>query len=98
MGCYSLNNCIISAFHKFFYTLADWVQPIKEAQLEPPVRDMVKAIGWGMIADDLPGNVDNLREVDVPVLSDDVAEAVYGGLDFETKVICASLQNEIHIC
>ena len=86
MGCYSLNNCIISAFHKFFYTLADWVQPIKEAQLEPPVRDMVKAIGWGMIADDLPGNVDNLREVDVPVLSDDVAEAVYGGLDFETKV------------
>ena len=51
-----------------------------------------------MIADDLPGNVDNLREVDVPVLSDDVAEAVYGGLDFETKVICASLQNEIHIC
>ena len=80
------------------FTLADWVQPIKEAQLEPPVRDMVKAIGWGMIADDLPGNVDNLREVDVPVLSDDVAEAVYGGLDFETKVNCASLQNEIHIC
>ena len=47
---------------------------------------MVKAIGWGMVADDLPGNVDNLREVDVPVLSDTVAEAVYGGLDFETKV------------
>merc|ERR1712156_659129 len=66
--------------------LNDWVQPINEAQLEPPVRDMVKAIGWGMVADDLPGNVDNLREVDVPVLSDTVAEAVYGGLDFETKI------------
>ena len=73
-----------------YSTITDWVQPIKEAQLEPPVRDMVKAIGWGMIADDLPGNVDNLREVDVPVLSDTVAEAVYGGLDFETKVTANS--------
>ena len=65
---------------------ADYVQPIKEAQMEPPVRDIVTAIGWGMVADDLPGNVDNLREVDVPVLSDTVAEEIYAGIDFTTKV------------
>ena len=79
-----LLRCI--TYISFLWNIVDWVQPINEAQLEPPVRDMVKAIGWGMVADDLPGNVDNLREVDVPVLSDTVAEAVYGGLDFETKV------------
>lgn len=66
--------------------IADYVQPINEAELEPPVKAMVKAIGWGMVADDLPGNVDNLREVDVPVLSDAVAETVYPTIDFGTKV------------
>ena len=47
-----------------------------------------------MVADDLPGNVDNLREVDVPVLSDTIAEAVYGGLDFETKVDQTGLHSQ----
>ena len=54
--------------------------------MEPPVGDIVTAIGWGTIADDQPGNVDNLREVDVPVESDTVAEGFYPGFDFTTKV------------
>jgi len=75
----------------------DYVQPIKEAQMEPPVRDIVTAIGWGMVADDLPGNVDNLREVDVPVLSDTIAEEIYAGIDFTTK-ICIDSSDGKGVC
>ena len=49
-----------------------------------------------MIADDEPGNVDNLREVDVPVLDDRIAEAIYG-LDFETK-ICIDARGGKGVC
>ncbi len=57
----------------------------------------MKAIGWGMVADSLPGNVDNLREVSVPVLDDYYAEASYPGMDFSTK-ICIDARGGQGVC
>ena len=54
--------------------------------MEPPVGDIVTAIGWGAVTEDHLVNVDKLREVDVPVLSDTVAEGFYPDHDFKTKV------------
>lgn len=47
---------------------------------------MVTAIGWGR-TDFSSGNVNELREVTVPVLDDQDAEDYYGGtIDFSTKI------------
>ena len=73
------------------------MQPISPAAAEEAVGGAVTAIGWGMVADSLPGNVDNLREVDLEVASDDVAEDFYPGTDFATK-ICTDASDGQGIC
>lgn len=74
------------------------MQPIGMAPAEPPVGEMVKALGWGKDSDDAPGNVPNLREVDVPVLDDEVAEDYYGSsIDFSTK-ICIDAEGGKGVC
>jgi hypothetical protein len=82
---------------KSFHACPEFIQAIDPAIVEAPVGDLVKAIGWGMIADNKPGNVDNLREVDVPVVDDKSAAASYPGTNFETK-ICIDSKDGKGIC